>query len=124
MIYVLLLFHDFVHFLCWPKENEPKERAFLARITVIFACGKTSFAWPKIPPRLQDFLRLAKLMTTYAGRLLQSFAEQLILIENLKEPNPPILVIYHQNYTKQQRTAVKLSLLMTCAYCFLLTFGF
>jgi hypothetical protein len=28
----LLLIHDFVHFLCWPKENEPKERAFLARI--------------------------------------------------------------------------------------------
>ncbi|OYU83111.1 MAG: hypothetical protein CFE24_12755 [Flavobacterium sp. BFFFF2] len=40
---VFLLFHDFVHFLCWPKENEPKERAFLARINVIFAFGKTSF---------------------------------------------------------------------------------
>ncbi|OYU83947.1 MAG: hypothetical protein CFE24_08780 [Flavobacterium sp. BFFFF2] len=40
---LLLLIHDFVHFLCWPKENEPKERAFLARINVIFAFGKTSF---------------------------------------------------------------------------------
>jgi len=44
---VLLLFHDFVHFLCWPKENEPKERAFLARINVIFAFGKTTFTSQK-----------------------------------------------------------------------------
>jgi hypothetical protein len=29
---LLQLIHVFVHFLCWPKENEPKERAFLARI--------------------------------------------------------------------------------------------
>ncbi|OYU84872.1 MAG: hypothetical protein CFE24_04390 [Flavobacterium sp. BFFFF2] len=38
------MIHDFVHFLCWPKENEPKERAFLARINVIFAFGKTSLS--------------------------------------------------------------------------------
>ncbi|OYU84000.1 MAG: hypothetical protein CFE24_08640 [Flavobacterium sp. BFFFF2] len=45
MIDVFLLIHDFVHFLCWPKENEPKERAFFGpHKVVIFACGKTTLS--------------------------------------------------------------------------------
>jgi hypothetical protein len=44
MLDLLLLIPVFVHFLCGPEENEPKERAFLARINVIFAFGKTSFS--------------------------------------------------------------------------------
>ncbi|OYU85178.1 MAG: hypothetical protein CFE24_03375 [Flavobacterium sp. BFFFF2] len=52
---LLLLIHDFVHFLCWPKENEPKERALLARIKGHFCLRQNQFRLAENPSKASGF---------------------------------------------------------------------
>ncbi|OYU83739.1 MAG: hypothetical protein CFE24_10045 [Flavobacterium sp. BFFFF2] len=49
------MIHHFVHFLCWPKENEPKERAFLARIKGHFCLRQNQFRLAENPSKASGF---------------------------------------------------------------------
>ncbi len=51
-----------VHFLCLPKENEPKERPLFQRHFLTYSV-KNQLTWPKFSTGFREFLTA---MTTYA----------------------------------------------------------